>query len=120
VARPKDRRPSWVRDPADRRSAGGAVLVEADLVLPAPAVRAEDLDRAASGDPVAGRADRTGPQWAFEQVGDYVGDYDAAVSTVAAQLGVAWWTVMDQVIDRGTPSMTPPDSRPPTGLERLR
>jgi hypothetical protein len=38
-------------------------------------------------------------QWAFEQVGDH----DAAVSTVAAQLGVAWWTVMDQVIDRGVP-----------------
>jgi hypothetical protein len=31
-------------------------------------------------------------QWAFEQVGEH----DAAVSTVAAQLGVAWWTVMDQ------------------------
>ncbi len=33
---------------------------------------------------------------------EQVGDHDAAVSAVAAQLGVAWWTVMDQVIDRGT------------------
>jgi hypothetical protein len=36
---------------------------------------------------------------AFEQVGER----DAAVSRVAEQLGVAWWTVMDQVINRGTP-----------------
>jgi len=28
-------------------------------------------------------------------------EVDAAVSAVAAQLGVAWWTVMDQVISRG-------------------
>jgi hypothetical protein len=38
-------------------------------------------------------------QWAFEQVGEQ----DAAVARVAAELGVAWWTVMDRVIDRGTP-----------------
>jgi transposase len=43
-------------------------------------------------------------QWAFEQVGEH----DAAVSTVAAQLGVAWWTVMDQVIDRGIPLVEDP------------
>jgi hypothetical protein len=29
---------------------------------------------------------------------------DAAVSTVAAQLGVAWWTVMDQVIEPWHPA----------------
>jgi hypothetical protein len=33
VARAKNRHPSWVR-PADRRATGGAVLVEARLVLP--------------------------------------------------------------------------------------
>ena len=50
-------------------------------------------------------------QWAFEQVGEH----DAAVAQVAATLGVAWWTVMDQVLDRGTPlieapaRLSPPD-----------
>jgi transposase len=43
-------------------------------------------------------------QWAFEQVGEH----DAAVSVVAEQLGVAWWTVMDQVIGRGTPLIEDP------------
>ena len=38
-------------------------------------------------------------QWAFEQVGDQ----DAAVSRTATTLGVAWWTVMDQVLVRGIP-----------------
>jgi transposase len=37
--------------------------------------------------------------WAFEQVAAA----DAAVSRTASVLGVAWWTVMRQVIDRGTP-----------------
>jgi transposase len=43
-------------------------------------------------------------QWAVEQVGKH----DAAVSTVAGGLGVAWWTVMDQVIDRGVPLIDDP------------
>jgi len=34
---------------------------------------------------------------------EQVGEHDPVGSTVAAQLGAAWWTVMDQVIDRGTP-----------------
>ena len=41
-------------------TSGGAVLVEAGVVLPASAVRGPDVDRAASGDRAAGRADRTG------------------------------------------------------------
>ena len=49
-------------------------------------------------------------QRAFEQVGEV----DAAVSTVAAQLGVAWWTVMDQVIDRGSPLIDDPTRLSPT------
>jgi transposase len=36
--------------------------------------------------------------WAFEQVGQY----DAAVSRVADQLGVAWWTIMNLTIEHGT------------------
>lgn len=35
--------------------------------------------------------------WAFEQVGQC----DAAVSRVAAELGVAWWTIMSLTIQRG-------------------
>jgi len=42
--------------------------------------------------------------WAFEQVGGQ----DAAVCRTARQLGVAWWTVMDQVIDRGTAVIADP------------
>ena len=38
VARAKDRRPSWVAGPAAGRSCRGAVLVEANLVLPARVV----------------------------------------------------------------------------------
>ena len=105
VARPKDRRPSWVRD---LPIAGRPVVlcwVEADLVLPPRAVRAEELDRGASGDRAAGRVDRARPALgAFEQVAKQ----DAAVATMAAQLGVAWWTVMGQVIDRGTPLVEDP------------
>jgi hypothetical protein len=43
--------------------------------------------------------------WAFEQVGRA----DAAVSSTARALVVAWWTVMRQVIDRGTPVVADPD-----------
>ena len=64
--------------------------VEADLVLPAPALRAEDLDRAAQGNRPRGCPSERAPQWAFEQVGDR----DAAMSRVAAELGVTWWTLM--------------------------
>ena len=38
VARAKDRRPTWVRDLPARRAAGGDLLGQADLVLPAAAV----------------------------------------------------------------------------------
>ena len=50
VARAKDRRPTWVRDLPLARAAGGPLLGQADLVVPAAAVRAADLDRAACGD----------------------------------------------------------------------
>lgn len=37
--------------------------------------------------------------WAFEQAGRC----DVAVSRVAAELGVAWWTIMNLTLERGTP-----------------
>ena len=43
-------------------------------------------------------------QWAFEQVGFH----DRAVARVAAQLGVAWHTIMTQVIERGAPLIDDP------------
>jgi len=43
-------------------------------------------------------------QWAFEQVGFH----DRAVAAVAAQLGVAWHTIMTQVIERGAPLVDDP------------
>jgi transposase len=54
--------------------------------------------------PRAGLTERA-RAWAFEQVGAA----DGAVSRVAAALGVAWWTVMRQVIDRGTLEIDAPD-----------
>jgi transposase len=42
--------------------------------------------------------------WAFEQVGAC----DAAVSRVARELGVAWWTIMSLAIERGTPIVEDP------------
>ncbi len=44
-------------------------------------------------------------QWAFEQVGFH----DRAVARVAAQLGVAWHTIMTQVIERGAPLVDDPN-----------
>ncbi len=43
--------------------------------------------------------------WAFEQVATA----DAAVARVVTGLGVAWWTIMRQVIDRGSPQVEDPD-----------
>lgn len=42
------------------RAAGGAVLVKTRLVLPAPAVPGQDLDRAAPGDRASGQPHRAG------------------------------------------------------------
>jgi transposase len=99
VARPKDRRPNWVRDLpiADRP----VVLCWWKRVWCCPHPLCEQKTWTERHPAIRSRAALTerARQWAFEQVGDH----DAAVSTVAAQLGVAWWTVMDQVIDRGVP-----------------
>jgi transposase len=55
--------------------------------------------------------------WAFAQVGAA----DATVSGTAGTLGVAWWTVMRQVIDRGTalvddPARLAPPEHPVTAV----
>ena len=104
VARAKDRRPSWVRD---LPFGGRPVLLcwwKRVWCCPQPACGVRTWTE--QHEAIAPRAVLTeqARQWAFEQVGDQ----DAAVSTVAAQLGVAWWTVMTQVIDRGTPLVEDP------------
>jgi transposase len=101
VARAKDRRPTWVRDlPIGGRP---VVLCWWKRVWCCPHPQCEVRTWTEQHEAIAPRAVLTerARQWAFEQVGDR----DAAVSAVAEQLGVAWWTVMDQVIDRGTPEV---------------
>src|SRR5215208_1898407 len=104
VARPKDRRPSWVRDlPIAGRP---VVLCWWKRVWCCPHPLCEQNSWTEQHPAIAPRAALTerARQWAFEQVGEH----DAAVSVVAEQLGVAWWTVMDQVVDRGTPLIDDP------------
>jgi transposase len=104
VARPKDRRPSWVRDlPIAGRP---VVLCWWKRVWCCPHPLCEQKSWTEQHPAVAPRAALTerARQWAFEQVGEH----DAAVSVVAEQLGVAWWTVMGQVVDRGTPLIDDP------------
>src|SRR5512133_3984977 len=99
VARAKDRRPSWV---VDLPIGGRAVLLcwwKRVWCCPHPACEARTWTE--QHEAIVPRAVLTerARQWAFEQVGEH----DAAVAHVAACLGVAWWTVMDQVIERGAP-----------------
>jgi transposase len=104
VARAKDRRPTWVRDlPLGGRP---VVLCWWKRVWSCPHPLCEVKTWTERHPAIAPRACLTerARQWAFEQVGGR----DAAVSRIAAQLGVAWWTVMDQVIDRGTPLIEDP------------
>ena len=99
VARAKDRRPTWV---ADLPIGGRPVLLcwwKRVWCCPHPACEIRTWTE--QHEAIAPRAVLTerARQWAVEQVGGH----DAAVAHVAAGLGVAWWTVMSQVIDRGTP-----------------
>ena len=101
VARAKDRRPSWVRDlPVGGRP---VLLCWWKRVWCCPQTVCGQRTWTEQHPAIAPRAVLTerARQWAFEQVGER----DAAVAQVAAELGVAWWTVMDQVIDRGTPEV---------------
>ena len=104
VARAKDRRPTWVRD---LPLAGRPVVVcwvKRIWSCPHPLCEQRSwTERHAAIAPRAGMTERA-RVWAFEQVAAA----DAAVSRVAAVLGVAWWTVMRQVIDRGTPLIDQP------------
>jgi transposase len=104
VARAKDRRPTWVRDlPLAGRP---VVLCWWKRVWCCPHPLCEVKTWTERHPAIAPRACLTerARRWAFEQVGER----DAAVSRIAGQLGVAWWTVMDQVIDRGTPLVEDP------------
>ena len=104
VARAKDRRPVWVRDlPIGGRP---VVLCWWKRVWCCPHPLCEVKTWTERHEAITSRACTTerARQWAFEQVGER----DAAVSRIAAQLGVAWWTVMDQVLDRGTPVIEDP------------
>ena len=104
VARAKDRRPTWVRDlPIGGRP---VVLCWWKRVWCCPHPLCEQrtwTERHPAIAPRAGLTERA-RAWAFEQVGAA----DAAVSRTATVLGVAWWTVMRQVIDRGTPLVDDP------------
>jgi transposase len=99
VARVKDRRTGTVRD----LPAGGVPVVlrwckrvfECRYSLCEKKTWTEQHEAIAPRMVLTDRAQR----WAFEQVGHH----DRAVSSVAAQLGVSWHTIMTQVLDRGTP-----------------
>jgi hypothetical protein len=104
VAKPKDRRPSWVRDlpMADR----AVVLCWWKRVWECPYSACEQKTWTETCEAIAPRACLTerARQWAFCQVGEH----DAAVSATANRWGVAWWTVMTQVLHRGTPLIDDP------------
>jgi transposase len=104
VARAKDRRPTWVRDlPVAGRP---VVICWVKRIWCCPHPLCETRTWTERHEAIAPRACLTerARQWAFEQVGRA----DAAVSRTALALGVAWWTVMAQVIDRGTPAVEDP------------
>ena len=105
VARAKDRRPTWVRDlPIGGRP---VVICWVKRIWSCPQRSCERRTWTEQHPAIAPRASLTerARRWAFEQVGSA----DAAVSHTAATLGVAWWTVMRQVIDRGVPLIEDPD-----------
>lgn len=104
VARAKDRRPTWVRDlPIGGRP---VVLCWWKRVWSCPHPQCEVRTWTEQHEAIAPRAALTerARQWAFEQVGAG----DGAVSRIADLLGVAWWTVMRQVVERGTPEIDDP------------
>jgi transposase len=105
VARAKDRRPTWVRD---LPIGGRPVVVCWNKRIWCCVHAACPVKTWTEGHPaIAPRACLTerARAWAFEQVGQC----DAAVSRVAAELGVAWWTIMSLTVARGTPIIEEPD-----------
>ena len=104
VARAKDRRPTWVRDlPVAGRP---VVLCWVKRIWCCPHPLCEQRTWTERHEAIAPRATLTerARAWAFEQVGRH----DAAVARTATTLGVAWWTVMRQVINRGTGQVEDP------------
>jgi len=104
VARAKDRRPTWVRDlPIAGRP---VVICWVKRIWCCPHPLCETRTWTERHEAIAPRACLTqrAREWAYQQVGRC----DAAVSRTATALGVAWWTVMRQVIDRGTPAVEGP------------
>lgn len=104
VARAKDRRPCWIRDlPLAGRP---VVLCWWKRIWCCRHELCEVKTWTERHEAIAPRAVLTerARRWAFEQVGRA----DAAVSRVAEALGVAWWTVMEQVIGRGAPLVDDP------------
>lgn len=107
VARAKDRRPTWVRDlPVAGRA---VVLCWVKRIWCCPHLQCAQRTWTERHEAIAPRATLTerARAWAFEQVGRH----DAAVLRTAKVLGVAWWTVMRQVIDRGAPHVADPARR---------
>jgi transposase len=105
VARAKDRRPTWVRDlPIGGRP---VVICWHKRVWCCPHAGCPVKTWTEGHPAIAPRAGLTerARSWAFDQVGRC----DAAVSRVAQQLGVAWWTIMNLTIERGTPIIDDPD-----------
>ena len=104
-ARAKDRRPTWVRDLPLSGRPGAICWVKRIWSCPHPLCeRRTWTERHGAIAPRASMTERA-RGWAFEQVGSA----DAAVSRTAAVLGVAWWTMMRQVIDRGQSIIDDPD-----------
>jgi transposase len=104
VARAKDRRASWVRDlPIGGRP---VVICWHKRVWCCPHAACPVKTWTEAHPAIAPRACLTerARAWAFEQVGRC----DAVVSRVAAQLGVAWWTVMNLTLQRGTAIINDP------------
>ena len=105
VARVKDRRTVTVRD----LPAGGmpVIIRWRKRVFECRYALCEKKTWTEQHEAIAPRAVLTerARQWAFEQVGFH----DRAVSAVAGQLGVAWHTIMTQVISRGQPLVDDPD-----------
>jgi transposase len=105
VARAKDRRPTWVRDlPIGGRP---VVICWNKRIWCCPHALCPIKTWTEGHPAVAPRACLTerARSWAFEQVGQH----DAAVSRVAAQLGVSWWTIMNLTVERGRPIIEDPD-----------
>jgi transposase len=109
LARAKDRRPTWVRDlPIGGRP---VVICWVKRIWCCPYPLCEQRTWTERHEAIAPRATLTqrARVWAFEQVGRA----DAAVSRTARTLGVAWWTVMRQVIDRGQSEIDAPERLAP-------